>query len=45
LKEAQREVALRNAVYPKRVKLGAMTQGQADSRRAVMQEIVTVWLS
>ena len=40
VKEAQREVALRKVVYAKRVKLGDLTQGQADYHLVVMAEIV-----
>ena len=40
VKEARREVALRKVVYPKQVKRGTMTDGQAAYHLAAMEAIV-----
>ena len=40
LAEARRELALRKVVYPKHIKRGTMTEGQAAFHLAAMEAIV-----
>jgi len=41
VKEAEREVALRRRVYPRRIAAGQMTRAAADRQIQIMEAIVT----
>jgi hypothetical protein len=42
IQEIQREISMREHVYPSRVEAGKMTQASADKKIAIMMEIVEV---
>jgi hypothetical protein len=41
LRCAEREVAMRRGVYPRRVRAGSMTQAEADREIRLMQDIAS----